>query len=430
MNKEIFKLAIPNVLSNLAIPIQSSIDTIIMGRFSAVHIAAIGVGSMVFNFIYWNFGFLRMSTTGLTAQSFGKEDAKQISTQLGRGLLLALLFASVLIVFQRPILSFALFRMDIGANESILVETYFNIRIWAAPATLSLYVLMGWFFGLQNAFLPLILTLTTIMINIILNFIFVFSFDLGVAGLAWATVIAQYVGVLAASIMILYKYQRYLRKVFTKLIFEFNEMKNFMKLNVDIFIRTLFLTVVFWLIHEYSADFGKDILAVNIILLQFLNWMSYGVDGFAFAAESIVGKYKGRSASNDLIKAVKLCFGWGFVLALFFAALYGFGGASIFRLFTDDSNLLRIVKPYFIWLAILPIVATASYLWDGVFVGLTASRSMLLSMFVAFVCFLGLSSYARETYGNHGIWLMLFVFLFVRGFVQTIMFLYKRENLT
>ena len=430
MNKEIFKLAVPNILSNLAIPIQSSIDTIIMGRFSAVHIASIGVASMVFNFIYWNFGFLRMSTTGLTAQAFGKEDTKQISTQLGRGLLLAFLFGTILIIFQKPILQFALFRLDLGIEESILVESYFNIRIWAAPASLSLYVLLGWFFGLQNAVLPLILTVTTIAINIILNFVFVFYFDLEVAGLAWATVIAQYVGVLVAVTMLFIRFRDYLGQVFSKLVLKLNEMSRFMRLNLDIFIRTLFLTLVFWLIHEYSADFGKEILAVNVILLQFLNWMSYGVDGFAFAAESIVGKYKGRSASKDLIKAVKLCFGWGFALGLFFTVLYGFGGSFIFRLFTDDSNLLITVRPYFIWLAILPIVATASYLWDGVFVGLTASRSMLISMFIAFVFFIGLSPYARATYGNHGIWLLLFIFLFVRGFVQTIMFLYKKENLT
>lgn len=430
MNKEIFKLAIPNILSNLAIPIHSSVDTIIMGRFSVVHIAAIGVASMIFNFIYWNFGFLRMSTTGLTAQAFGKADSEQISTQLGRGLLLAMSFGFILILFHGQILDFALLRMEIGLEETKLVKDYFDIRIWAAPASLCLYVLMGWFFGLQNAILPLILTVSTILLNILLNFLFVFYFNLEVAGLAWATVIAQYIGLVMAIVMMIIRYKTYLSNVFSKLVFKFKELSRFMKLNLDIFIRTVFLTLVFWMIHEYSADFGKEILAVNIILLQFINWMSYGVDGFAFAAESIVGKYKGKSASIDLIKAVKLCFAWGFGLGLFFSVLYGFGAPYIFSLFTDDVNLLIVARQYFIWIIILPVVATFSYLWDGVFVGLTASRSMLISMGIAFLCFMLLSSFARETYGNHGIWLLLFVFLFVRGFVQTIMFWQKKELLT
>lgn len=429
MNKEILKLAIPNILSNIAIPMQSSIDTIIMGRFSAGHIAAIGIGSMIFNFLYWNFGFLRMGTTGLTAQSYGAQDESQIGAHVGRGIFLALLLGLVILLFQSIIEKLGFGFMSIQNDQYQLVAEYYRIRIVAAPATLCLFVLMGWFFGMQNAVYPLILTFLTVGINIILNLVFVYKFHMEVQGLALATVIAQYVGLIVAVIMLLHKYQVYVKHAIHHSIFRMKEFGVFLSLNLDIFIRTVCLTIVFALFYKYSSVQGTTILAINVILLQFVNWMSYGVDGFAFAAESLVGKYKGKGDRIALHKAIKLSFIWGSALAILYSLIYLFLGNGLLKIFTNDAQLILGGKSYLVWMYVLPLIAIASYIWDGIFVGLTASKAMLWSMLTAFLVFVSSSYFLIEWYANHGLWLMLLLFLFARGIIQTIQYIVYKENL-
>ncbi len=429
MNKDILKLAIPNVLSNLVIPLQSSIDTMIMGRFSAIHIAAIGIGSMLFSFLYWNFGFLRMGTTGLTAQSYGADKTQEMSAHLGRGVFLSILIGLVLLLFHNIIESLGFGLLSIKPEQYELVSTYYRIRIVAAPATLCLMALMGWFFGMQNAIYPLILTVFGVSINITLNLLFVFKFDMGVAGLAYATIIAQFASLLFALILLAFKYRSYLKAAVTSSIFQFKAFSHFLKLNLDIFIRTICLTVVFALFYKYSSEQGTTILAVNVILLQFVNWMSYGIDGFAFAAESLVGKYKGKQEPESLNKAIKLSFLWGFLIAIFFAFLYLSSGEFFLSLFTDDAQLIRESLPYLKWMYLFPVIAMASYIWDGIFVGLTASKAMLWSMLFSFLLFNASSYFMIDWFGNDGLWMMLLLFLASRGIIQSIQYFIKRESL-
>ncbi|MEQ8706073.1 MAG: MATE family efflux transporter [Phaeodactylibacter sp.] len=426
MNREILRLAIPNIISNISVPLLSSVDTALMGRMSELHIGAVGIGAMLFNFIYWNFGFLRMGTTGLTAQAYGQQSDEVVAHTLGRALLIVFGVAALLLLLQQPLGEAGIALMNTEARQAGLVRDYFFIRIWAAPATLGLYALMGWFFGLQNAIYPLVLTIIINVANILLSIYFVEYQSMGVAGVAYGTLIAQYIGLLVALVLVFYRYGHLLKHFRLRAISEWEKLLGFLRINADIFLRTLCLTGVFGFFYAQSSGQGELMLAVNTILLQYLNWMSYGVDGFAYASESLVGKYKGASDAQRTRRAIGLSFAWGMGLAALFSLGYGLGGNALLRLFTNQPDVIQAAQPFLFWMVLLPLLGTPSYIWDGVYIGLTASKAMRNSMLLAFVTFL-LAYTAARSMGNHGLWLAMLVFLVARGGFQH--WLFNRKGL-
>lgn len=418
MNKEILRLAIPNIISNISVPLLSTVDTALMGRLSELHLGAVGVGAMIFNFVYWNFGFLRMGTTGITAQAFGKEDKEDIILTLGRAILVGTALAIIVLVLQKPIGDLSFYLMNISEAQYGLVEEYFFIRIWAAPATLALYAIIGWYFGMQNAIYPLILTIVINVINIITSFILVKQYGMGVAGVAWGTVIAQYVGLMVAVILFSIKYKSYLQNFSRKAAIEFGALRKFLGINTDIFIRTLCLTFAFGFFYSQSSSAGETILAVNVILLQFVNWMSYGVDGFAYASESLVGKYKGAKDNDKLKSAIKLSFVWGMVLAILFSLSYLIFGEQLLYIFTDQENLIIGSTPFLFWMILFPIISTPCYIWDGIYIGLTASKAMRQTMLMAVLIYVIVYFLLKQGFGNHGLWAALLIFMAARGLLQ------------
>ncbi len=422
MNKEILKLAIPNILSNISVPLLSTVDTALMGRLSELHLGAVGIGAMIFNFVYWNFGFLRMGTTGITAQAFGKKDSQDIIITLGRALLVAFILGTVVLVLQKPIGQLGFYLMNISEAQYSLVEDYFYIRIWAAPATLALYAFMGWFFGMQNAIYPLILTIVINVVNIVCSYIMVKQFNMEVAGVAWGTVIAQYVGFIMAVILFLSKYKSYVKHYSHKVSLELKALLQFLRINSDIFIRTLCLTFAFGFFYSQSSSGGEIILAVNVILLQFLNWMSYGVDGFAYASESLVGKYKGANDQKGVTAAIRLSFIWGMVLAALFSLVYFTFGENLLYVFTDKSEIVAASIPFLFWMALFPILSTPCYIWDGIYIGLTASKAMRQTMILAFLIYIGSYILLKPNFGNHGLWAALLIFMVARGLIQWVWF--------
>jgi MATE family multidrug resistance protein len=280
MNREILRLALPNILSNISVPLLSTVDTALMGHQSSLHLAAVGIASMVFNLIYWNFGFLRMGTTGMSAQAFGAEDNRQLTNTLARALFLSFMISIFLIIFQKPLISFVAYSMNVEASYLPMVEEYFDIRILAAPATLALYVLFGWFFGVQNAWIPLILTIFINIVNILFSYYFVHTLELSIKGVAYGTLIAQYAGVLLAF-GFLYRYKKRFTTIKISEILDKNKLSKFLNINKDIFIRTVALTFAFAFFYSQSAKEGELELAITVILLQFLSWISFGIDGFA-----------------------------------------------------------------------------------------------------------------------------------------------------
>ena len=426
MNKEILRLAIPNILSNITVPLLSSFDTGMMGHLSTAHIGAVGLASMIFNFIYWNFGFLRMGTTGMTAQAYGRNDAGESGLVLGRAMLVAGAVALVLIVLGEPLLRAGFYLMNIGAEQQPLVRRYFEIRIWAAPATLASYAFIGWFFGMQNAVFPLLISVVVNVVNIGLSYYLVFQAGWGIAGVAYGTLWAQYLGFGLAVLLISLRYRSYLSQVKHHLLLKKDAFLQFLNINRDIFIRTLFLTFAFAFFHSQSSLLGKGVLAINVILLNFLNWMSYGVDGFAFATESLVGKYKGAEDEVRLHKAIRLSFTWGMATALIFSLGYAIFGKALLSVFTTDSGILNQATSYLFWIVILPILATPSYIWDGIYIGLTASKSMRNTMVVACVSYILLHYVMVQILGNHGMWLAFCIFMGMRGILQYGLFRYRK----
>ncbi|BDS13590.1 MATE family efflux transporter [Aureispira anguillae] len=426
-NKEILQLAIPNIISNISVPLISSVDTGLMGGLSALHIGAVGLGSMIFNFIYWNFGFLRMGTTGLTAQAFGQENDAAIVHTWGRALIIALILSGLILFFQKPLASLGFSLMNVTSNQYDLVASYFFIRIWAAPASLLLVVMMGWFFGMQNAIYPLLLTIIINISNILVSYWLVNYYEWGVAGVAYGTVIAQYIGATVALGLFAFKYKYLLAHFQKKVLLASHEFLGFLRINSDIFLRTFCLTIAFGFFYSQSAAAGAEILAVNTILMQFLNWMSFGVDGFAYAAESLVGKYKGANQMATTKKMIRLSMYWGMGLACCFSFVYGVYGNDLVHLFTDQATIVELATPYIWWMVVLPLVGTPCYIWDGIFVGLTAVKAMRNSMLLALLTYLLCYGILTQCYPDPTLlpdilWFCLLSFLAVRGLVQWALF--------
>lgn len=425
MNKEILRLAIPNIISNISVPLLSTVDTALMGRLSASHIGAVGIGSMIFNFIYWNFGFLRMGTTGISAQAFGRKDNQEIIDTLGRAYLIGLIVGLALILVQWPLNTLSQYLMRVIPTQQPLVSTYIYIRIWAAPATLGLYAFTGWFFGMQNAAYPLIITVFSNLFNIVLSFILVYQLEWGVAGVAWGTVIAQYLGLLIAIILFYWKYRSHLKYFSFKALVAYERFKVFLKINSDIFIRTFLLTLSFGFFYSSSSQYGELTLAANVILLQFITWMSYGIDGFAFASESLVGKYKGANNLPLMHRAIHYSFWWGMGLAITYSLVYLLFGINLIKLFTTETSVVQESKRYLVWIVLFPIISTPCYIWDGIYIGLTASKSMRNLMIGAIIIFFISFYTVGDWWHNHGLWFTLLLFMLARGIFQQIHYMRK-----
>ncbi|MEM8584630.1 MAG: MATE family efflux transporter [Bacteroidota bacterium] len=422
MNREILRLAIPNILSNVSVPLLSSFDTYLMGGLGTLHIAAIGLGSMAFNFVYWNCGFLRMAGTGLTAQAFGRKDREEMAGVLARGLMVAAILAALFVLLQTPILWGTEALLDIQADQHRLVAEYFYIRIWAAPAALGLMVLFGWYFGMQNAVFPLLLTLLINVINMGTSYYMVQYLGWGVSGVAWGTVIAQYVGLLAGVGLLARKYGWVFKLLGYARIMVRDKILGFLRINGDILLRTICLTLSFALFYNWSNGAETTaVVAANVILLQLVNWMSYGVDGFAFAAESLVGKYQGAGRAEPLSKSIRLSLVWGMGLAMVYALVYWQLGEGIVALFAPEENAaeaLDAAKAYLPLVGLFCLLATPCYIYDGIFVGLTASRAMAQTMILAFGGYLLTYYLWGQHQGNWGIWITLTLFMVYRGVFQ------------
>lgn len=426
----LFSLAVPNILSNISVPLLSSVDTGLMGTLSAAHIGAVGIGAMLFNFLYWNMSFLRMGTTGLTAQAYGRRDDQEIGTILGRALLLALLLGGALLLLRVPLFQLGAWLMNVPTEQYELVATYFYIRLLAAPATILLMTIMGWFFGLQNAWYPLGLTILINTCNIVLSYVLVIQHDYGVAGVAYGTVCAEYVGVSVGLLLIGWRYKVYWLTITWVALLHLQAFRSFLTINRDIFLRTFCLTIVFGFFYSQSAQAGEEVLAVQTILMQFLSWMSFGVDGFAYAAESLVGKHMGAKEPSTTRRAVRISMVWGMGLAVLYSLVYGIFGPFFIGLFTDQTTVYEAALPYLPWLILAPILGTPCYIWDGVYVGLTAVKTMRNSMMGATLIFVlgywGLRG-GLELDTPTLLWAAMLLFFVARGGIQT--WYYQRYGL-
>lgn len=422
LNKKILNLAIPNIITNITVPLLGMVDLAIVGHIGdEKHIGAIALGTMIFNLIYWNFGFLRMGTSGFTAQAYGANDTKEALRILVRGCAIAIAIAFFLILLQSPIgwLSGKLIK---GTEETInLALSYFYIRIWAAPATLGLYVLKGWFIGMQNAKYPMITAITLNIVNIVFSLIFAVHLKMGIRGVAIGTVLAQYSGLIIAIILWFKKYGELKKDIDLKSSLNLKAMKAFFKVNGDIFFRTLCLVAVFTFIPAISASMGDRILAVNTLLMQLFTLFSYIMDGFAYAGEALVGKYVGAKDNTSLQKSIRLLLRWGFIITAAFTIIYLFWGRNILSLLTNNKDIIDSAMEYIVWSLLVPICGFAAFLFDGIYIGATASKTMRNTMYIATTIFFGLYFLLINPLGNNGLWIAFLFYLAFRGGLLWIM---------
>ncbi len=417
LNRQILNLSVPNIITNITVPLVGMVDIALMGHLAdPAYIGAIALGSMVFNLLYSGVIFLRMGTSGFTAQAFGALNRKEISAILFRSLIVAQLIAFFLIALQSPIewLGFEL----INANSDVesLAVSYFRIRIWAAPATLGVYAFTGWFLGMQNAKYPMFVALIINVVNIITSVYFVRVGGMKSDGVALGTLIAQYSGLIASVVFYYFAFRKKLSRISINDILNIRALKLFFRVNTDILIRSLLIAATFFYFNSVSAGLGTDILAINAVMLQFFMFFSYFVDGFAFAAEAIVGKYFGAKNLEMLQASVSRLMIWGLMLAITFTAVYFVGYKLIVNLLTDNESLIMIIMDYKIWVVLIPLVSFSAFIWDGIFTGATASSYMRNNMIIAvLLVFIPARYIFVPLYDNHGLWLALLLFLLARG---------------
>ncbi|MCW3807483.1 MATE family efflux transporter [Plebeiibacterium marinum] len=423
MHRDILKLSIPNILTNLTVPLLSMVDLHLMGYLnSEMFMGAVALGGVIFNFVYWGFAFLRMSISGMAAQSFGRKNDKESAMVFYRGLFIALSGSLLLLVFQVGLekLSFLILEGSPGVKD--LARSYFYVRIWAAPAAISLMVINGWFLGMQNALYPMIISVLINIVNIGCSFLFVKEFGLEERGVALGSVIAQYVGFILAVILFLKKYNWVFHHFKVKAIIVITEFKKFLNVSGDIFIRTWCVIAVFTFFTSQSAGYGDVALAANSALIQFLFLFSYFLDGFAYAAEAIVGKYFGAKNKIKLVEASKKLFYWGFLFGASFTVAYMLWGDHFLRLFTDKANVLQEASQYIMWLVFIPIASFGSFIWDGIYIGATASKAMRNTMLISSVVFFfGTYYFFKEIMGIHALWMGMLLFMLSRSVSQSIL---------
>ncbi|WP_020404278.1 MATE family efflux transporter [Gracilimonas tropica] len=422
MNRQILRLAIPNIISNLSVPLLGVVDTAVVGRLDHVYyLGAIAVGSIIFDFIFWGFGFLRMGTTGLVAQAYGAQNERQTRVLLARVLTVAFASSVVILLIQVPLIEVSLYLVNATPEVEQYTRIYYHIRIFAAPATLCLFGINGWFLGMQNSTYPMIVTIFLNLLNIGLNLLFVIRFGMTVDGIAAGSLIASFLALGLAFLLYRYKYGGEQWNINWSELIEAEELKKFFSVNRDIVIRTLCLIFSYAFFTAKSAEMGNVVLAANTILLQMWYISSYGTDGFAYAAESLVGKFKGAGDEGSLKKAVAANMVWGLGLGLLGTITYAVFDAEILSLFTDKQNVIAMAMTVVIWLIAAPFVNSVCFIWDGVYIGATATGAMRNSMLIATVLVFIPVYYLSAPYaGIHALWMAMTAFMVARGVVLSI----------
>ncbi|MBS7156199.1 MAG: MATE family efflux transporter [Sanguibacteroides justesenii] len=421
MNRRILHLAIPSIVSNITVPLLGLVDVTIVGHLGATaYIGAIAVGGLLFNILYWNFGFLRMGTSGLTSQAYGRKDKDAEIRVLVQAVSVGLFSALAMLILQYPIERLAFRLLDTSAEVEQYAVTYFRICIWGAPAVLAQYGFTGWFIGMQNSRYPMYIAIVMNVINIVCSSCFVFLFGMKVEGVALGTVVAQYSGVMMALGLWFYNYKELWGRITFKGSLQLIAMRRFFAVNRDIFLRTLCLIGVTTFFTSTGARQGDVILAVNTLLMQLFTLFSYIMDGFAYAGEALSGRYVGACNLIQLKRAVRALFGWGVGLSLVFTLLYGVGGENFLGLLTNDKVVIETAGHYFYWVLAIPLAGFAAFLWDGILIGATATRFMLWSMLVASGSFFVIYYYFSGATNNHMLWLAFLVYLALRGGMQTL----------
>lgn len=429
-NNEILSLAIPSIISNITVPLLGLVDLTIVGHIgNESYISAIAIGAMIFNIIYWILGFLRMGTSGMTSQGYGSENWEDTLRILLRALMIGLGIGVLFIVFQR-LIEWGLIRiMNTPASSLHLVSDYFRITIWGAPAMLGLYGLTGWFIGMQNTKVPMLIAIVQNLVNIAASLFFIFILGLKIEGVATGTLVAQWSGFLMGIVILRNglkhdyffaseRNERITLQLFRSTFRNLGAWKQFFIVNRDIFLRTLCLIAVNLFFTRAGGSQGAMMLAVNTLLMTMFTLFSYVMDGFAFAGEALSGKYYGARDLDGFRKMVRRLFGFGGVMVVAFTLVYALGGLGFLRLLTDDESVIMASRPYLPWVYLIPLTGVAAFIYDGVFIGVTETKGMLVTSVGAMTFFFLFYYLAWSSIGNNALWISFLLFLGLRGLFQ------------
>ena len=459
-DRQILHIALPSIVSNITVPLLGLVDVAIVGHMgSAVYIGAVAVGSMIFNLVYWLFAFLRMGSSGLTAQAWGRRDMPETVGILVRAVLIALLIALLLLVLQVPLCRLMFWLIEPTPDVLPLASTYFYMVIWGAPASLCLFVLTGWFIGMQNTRFPMLVSILQNVVNILVSLSLVYGLGMKIEGVSLGTVVAQYVGLLVAAGLLWRYYGRIIGKqkqfstlqsfnpsilqsfhssilqFFNPSILQFfNPSILQFKIYRDLFLRTLCLVAVNLFFTAVGARQGAVVLSVNTVLLQMYLFFSYFMDGFAYAGEALGGKTYGARNMQAFRETLRHLWLWMVMVTGAFTLLYIIGGMQVVEALTDDADVRQSAGDFIFWAWLVPASGCVAFIWDGVFVGITATRGMLVSSFVAAIVFFTICCipsvfHLPSSTVNHFLWLAQVVYLSMRGIVQTVWYGLKLSKL-
>ena len=397
LNSQILRLAIPSILANITIPLVGLVDTAIVGHIAnATAIGGIAIGTMLFDLLYWNFGFLRVGTSGMTAQAFGRGDRVECARLLSQSVGIALIGAALIWLIQWLFVNLVLTLVPCSPEVASFAREYFFIRIWAAPATLSLMAFKGWFIGMQDTVSPMITDILVNVVNMAVSYVLAVYTPMGALGVALGTVIAQFTGLTAAIILLLAKYRQLWQGLSpVRLAFDGQGMKRLLSLNGNLFVRSLCFMVVYVGFTSLASKYGDVELAVSTIMMKLFMLFSYFVDGFAYAGEALVGKYIGLNQESgiknqdqsDISRVVGLLFAWSLGVGVLFTLIFALWSGEFYRAMTSDATVLARLADYTTWLIAMPIVSTLAFMWDGVYAGATAGKQIRNAMIYAALAF-------------------------------------------
>jgi len=404
------------ILSNISVPLLGMVDTGVTGHLEdPAYLGAVAIGSTIFSFLFMGVNFLRMGTTGITAQRFGANDYEGLRVALGQAVVVALAIALLFLVLQQPIGRYSTLLLGPEAAIRTFATEYFSIRIWSAPAILTNLVLIGWFIGLQNVRAPLFIVLATNIINIGLDLLFVVVLGMTVDGVAAASVIAEYSGVTLGVMLALRELKKHRGDWPLHKLTAIREYAGFFSINANLFLRTMALVFTFSFITAQGARLGGLLLAANAVLLNLQTLLAFALDGFAHAAEALVGKAIGQKSRAALTQAVAISLRWSLYVAVGFSVFFAVFGPDMINLLTDIQPVRDIAIRYLPWLIASPLVSVWSYLYDGVFVGATRARDMRNIMLASTLLVFLPGWYFLQPMGNHGLWLAFMLFMASRG---------------
>lgn len=418
------------IIANISTPLLGLVDTAVMGHLdNASFLAAVALAGLIFNFLFWGFGFLRMGTAGLSAQAFGANNTLELNAILLRAMVLAVSISFLLLVFQQSIAAFSFYLINCNDSIEPLAQQYFYIRIWSAPACLCQYVILGWFLGRQNTTSPLLIVVTTNACNICLDLLFVVHYGMNTEGVALASVLAEYIGLIFGVLLVIRNIPVSSLSLSWPHLLQADKIKAMLLINGHLFVRTLCLIFTFSFFTVQGAKFGSAILAANAILMNFQTFMAYALDGFAHAAEALIGRALGAKNKILFQQSIKTTALWSLLVALLFTLTFNFAGQDIINSLTHLTEVREPAYEYLPWLIALPLISFSSFLLDGVFIGATLSRQMrdciLLSLFLVFLP----SWYYTQDLANHGLWLALSLFMLMRTLIMLGYYLYYQRSI-